>query len=288
MKKTVLLLMIISVFAAFVSSCSEGGVKTTDTGLKYKFYTQNTDGRVPQEGDIIEVNMSYSTPDTVLFDSKTMPNALVMRMDKPVFAGDLYEGIYMMHVGDSATFSCNTDSVFIKLFRQRATPPEYDSIEFIDFNIKLLSVKTQDEVKADQEAEAAEAMATEKIDRDKYLADNNITVEPTESGLYVVETKKGNGKMPKAGDKVRVHYTGYTLDGTKFDSSVDRNEEFVFDLGQGRVIKGWDEGIAMLSVGGKANLIIPSDIAYGARGAGGLIPPYSTLLFEVELIGIGE
>jgi peptidylprolyl isomerase len=83
-----------------------------------------------------------------------------------------------------------------------------------------------------------------------------------------------------------VHYTGRLLDGTKFDSSLDRNEPIEFKLGQGMVIKGWDEGIALLKVGGKALLIIPSNLAYGSRGAGGVIPPFSPLTFEVELVSV--
>jgi FKBP-type peptidyl-prolyl cis-trans isomerase len=287
MKKTFLGLMILGVFALLFSSCGNSdGFKTTKSGLKYKFYETNEDGRVPVEGDIIEVNMSYQTPDTVLFDSKTMPNPLIMRLDASVFEGDLYEGIYLMHLGDSASFACNTDSVFIKLFRQKVTPPKFDSVDYITFNIKLLSVKSQEEVKKEQEAENKAAQEKEKTELEKYLTDNNITASPTESGLIYIETEKGNGKQPKKGDTVKVHYSGYLLDGTKFDSSLDRGKPFEFELDAGRVIKGWDEGIALMKVGGKATLIIPSAIAYGPRGAGGMIPPYSTLKFDVELLDI--
>jgi len=286
MKKIVLGLMIVGIFAVFMTSCDNDKFKTNENGLKYKFHSENKDGKMPEEGNIIEVNMSYAAGDSVLFDSKDMPQAMVMRMEKPLFKGDLYEGVYMMHVGDSATFACNTDSVFKILFRQHKTPEAFDSIDAITFNIKLLSVKTQEELQAEQEALNAAAKAEESINRDKYLSDNNITVEPTESGLIFIETKSGKGKKPVAGDKVKVHYTGYLLDGTKFDSSVDRDQPFIFDLGQGRVIKGWDEGIAMMNIGDKATLIIPSSIGYGARGAGGLIPPFSTLVFDVELLGI--
>lgn len=107
----------------------------------------------------------------------------------------------------------------------------------------------------------------------------------TKSGLRYKITSKGKGKgHPTAGQTVEVHYTGKFLDGSVFDSSVQRNETFKFPLGQGRVIKGWDEGIALLSKGDKATLVIPSHLAYGERGAGGVIPPNATLLFEVELI----
>ena len=96
--------------------------------------------------------------------------------------------------------------------------------------------------------------------------------------------KKGSGSNPRVGSSVSVHYSGYLLDGTKFDSSYDRGEPITFPLGQGRVIKGWDEGISLLSKGAKAKFIIPSDLAYGERGAGGVIPPGATLIFEVELV----
>jgi FKBP-type peptidyl-prolyl cis-trans isomerase len=114
----------------------------------------------------------------------------------------------------------------------------------------------------------------------------------TDSGLKYIDTKVGDGATAKAGDKVVVHYTGWlTTDGgatkgKKFDSSVDRNEPFSFPLGAGRVIKGWDEGVAGMKVGGKRTLIIPSELGYGKRGAGEDIPPGATLLFDVELLEI--
>lgn len=108
----------------------------------------------------------------------------------------------------------------------------------------------------------------------------------TASGLEYVETQAGTGAQAKAGDTVRVHYTGKFLDGKVFDSSVSRGEPLEFPLGRGRVIKGWDEGIALMKVGGKATLTIPPQLAYGESGAGGVIPPNATLLFDVELVGI--
>ena len=108
----------------------------------------------------------------------------------------------------------------------------------------------------------------------------------TESGLKYIDNVLGTGDLPKAGDKVKVHYTGTLEDGTKFDSSHDRNKPFEFSLGLGQVIKGWDEGIATMKPGGKRKLIIPSELGYGERGSGKLIPSGATLIFDVELLEI--
>ncbi len=111
-------------------------------------------------------------------------------------------------------------------------------------------------------------------------------VVTTKTGLQYVDIKVGEGTLPKLGDTVVVHYTGWLEDGTKFDSSVDRGEPFSFPIGMGRVILGWDEGVSTMRVGGVRKLIIPPDLGYGARGAGGVIPPNATLIFEVELLEI--
>lgn len=108
----------------------------------------------------------------------------------------------------------------------------------------------------------------------------------TKSGLKYEDLAAGSGKEAVKGRPVKVHYTGWLTDGTKFDSSKDRNEPFSFPLGAGHVIRGWDEGVAGMKIGGKRKLVIPADLGYGARGAGGVIPPNATLVFEVELLGV--
>lgn len=134
---------------------------------------------------------------------------------------------------------------------------------------------TQKETKttADKKAEPASAAAN---------------AVKTASGLSYVDLVQGSGPSPTAGKSVKVHYTGWLENGTKFDSSVDRGEPFVFTIGAGQVIPGWDEGVLTMKMGGKRKLIIPPQLGYGAEGAGGVIPPNATLVFEVELLDVAK
>ena len=147
-------------------------------------------------------------------------------------------------------------------------------------NFDAAKIFTSELKKLEKEAEIKAENAKKAIEE---LKKGSIV---TKSGLAYKITKKGSGPKAEAGKTVSVHYTGKLTNGTKFDSSYDRNQPIDFPLGQGRVIKGWDEGIALLNVGSKATFIIPPDLAYGARGAGGVIPPNATLIFDVELVEI--
>ena len=117
-------------------------------------------------------------------------------------------------------------------------------------------------------------------------ANDQTKIITTPSGLKYIDIKIGNGPMPQKGQQVTVHYVGTLDDGTKFDSSRDRGQPFKFIIGVGQVIKGWDEGVSTMQVGGLRKLIIPPDLGYGANGAGNIIPPNAELNFEVELLGV--
>ena len=119
-----------------------------------------------------------------------------------------------------------------------------------------------------------------------YVKNNNITVQPTVNGLYYIETLKGKGIQPDSGKTVSVNYTGKFLDGKVFDASEKMGKAFEFELGKGMVIPAWEEGIAKMKAGGKATFLVPSRIAYGPRGAGKAIPPFTPLVFDVELVAV--
>lgn len=276
----------------FLTSCSQSsrhpGFKKTSTGLYYKFYHKSGDTTQPKLTEYAMVEMVYGIADSVLFDSRNLPASqrpMKIPIIKSIYKGDIYEGLEMMHVGDSAVFQSNADSVFKKLFRIRKLPSFVDSTKDVYFAIKLVGVKTPQQLQAEDSARMLKLQNDESKEREAYLKKNNITVKPTQDGLYFVPEKPGKGPHPKVGDKVSVHYTGYLLNGKKFDSSRDRGKPFEFTLGKHQVIPGWDEGVAMLRKGGTAKLIIPSSLGYGTRNMGP-IPPFSTLVFDVELVNI--
>ena len=170
-----------------------------------------------------------------------------------------------------------------------------DVVNSISQNDEIISIKINavgDKAKAFDAAKAFEDFNKSKADRIKKEKENELKMlkdlskgfSKTSSGLLYKFEKENNSNKPSNGNKVKVHYKGMLLDGTVFDSSFKRNQPIEFTLGVGQVIKGWDEGISLLGIGDKASFIIPSDLAYGASGAGGVIPPNATLIFEVELI----
>lgn len=260
------------------------GFKRTETGLLYKFHLDK-EGPVAKKGDFLTLHFALKTEKDSLLRSTFKEGApAVFPLREGPFKGSLEEGLMMMSANDSATFLINADSLFAKMFGQ-PLPYFITKGSNVGFVIKMLKVQSDEEFRKEKEKLEAEMVAKEDKTIQEYMSKNNLKGTKTASGLYYVQTQAGTGAKAESGKTVSVHYTGKLLNGTKFDSSVDRGQPFEFGLGAGQVIKGWDEGIAMMSVGEKGFLLIPSGLAYGSRAMGS-IPANSVLIFEVELLGI--
>ncbi len=292
--KKVGFLFILVASASFVGCGVTNGVdyKETESGLKYAFHVE-TGQEKPQPGDILSLEMVYHLNDSTLFDSRETGLPMFLEMMEPEFPGDIYEGLAMMSVGDSASFVQDAEQFFLLTAGMMEVPPFLEPGDQITFDVSLLKAM-DDEGFAQEQQRIMEQQMEDDMRRAEqeeglmleYLEDEDITVHPTESGLYYVEKARGEGAKVEPGDRVAVHYEGRLLDGTVFDSSYEREEPLEFVIGQGQVITGWDEGIGMMHVGGVATLVIPSHLAYGERGAGQMIPPFSTLVFDVEVVDI--
>ena len=224
-----------------------------------------------------------------IFSSADRGEPMVFEFGKRFDTRGFAEGVGQMLKGGKATIVVPSKMAFGETGNPKAgilpyTPVVYD-VEIVDVQSKADHDKQQAADKKKKELQLETNKKQETNLMQKYLKDHNINAKPTATGLIYVEKVKGTGAKAVAGKTVKVHYTGTLLNGTKFDSSRDRNKPYDFPLGQGQVIKGWDEGIALMNVGGRATLIIPSGIAYGAEDKG-VIPPYSTLVFDVELLEV--
>lgn len=290
MKRTIskIMLAVLAVACVFsFNACSKykGFKQDKETGIYYKFYIQNKDSVQAQTGDAVSLMYQLALKDSILVPMMPIQELV----QESFYKGDVYAAIRMMHVGDSATFILDADTFFHYMGGENP----FDDKELY-FTFKMTELMPKAEVDAMMQAQEEQynaymeqARAAEDSTMREYIAKNKIKVAPTASGLYFISKKAGKGAQAVAGQKVAVHYTGKLLDGTKFDSSYDRNEPIEFMLGQGQVIPGWDEGIAMMKEGEKAVLLIPSKLAYGERG-NQVIPPCAPLVFDVELVKVGE
>ena len=297
MKKTIL---ISTALITALVSCKTGnskfpGFEQTETGAYFKM-EMNGDGKTAlNKGDVIFIHHTMCTDkDSVLYDYKKMSTPgqpYAMRLAPPAYKGDMFEMMYKMHVGDSASFAMRVDSMFERYYKQ-PIPKFLDPKGFIVYHVKIDSLYSSAKVddiekknKAMQEAYMEKARSSEDSLTNKYLTDNKITVKPTESGLYIVVKTKGKGAKIKQGDNVEVSYKGMLTNGSVFDASEKHEKAFVFPVGTKQVIPAWDEAILTMTVGTKALLVSPSKLAYGPQGSGP-IPPFSPLVFEIEVIGI--
>jgi peptidylprolyl isomerase len=235
---------------------------TTPSGLQYVELAPGS-GPAPKPGDVVSVHDTGTLTDGKVFDSsyqRGQPISFELGSGRVIRGWD--EGIALMKKGGKARLTIPPALGYGVQGAGGVIPPNATLI----FEVELVDVKP-----------GVTIGPPTKVDAAKYVT--------TPSGLKYYDLKVGDGPAPGKGQQVSVQYSGWLADGTLFDSSYKRGQPFSFSLGAGNVIPGWDEGVATMKVGGKRQLVIPPALGYGAQGAGSVIPPNATLIFEVELLG---
>ena len=271
-------LVIVMLVALTMLACSSkyAGYDKTESGLYYKLFEVSKDTVKARVGDWVSMTMRYAYKDSILFDSKAaMGNPVRFQLPPSEFKGDIYEGIQMLHPGDSADFIVNADSLFIKTFRQPARPAFIDSNSVIHFYITLLTVDSP-----------ISMMKKEEDALKKYIEEKKITIEPSPTGLYFIETLAGKGAKIDSGVWVKAHFKVSLIDGKQIFSTLDRGEPMSFEYGKRFDTPGFEEGVGKMLKGGKATLIVPSKIAFGEMGRGAMVPPYSTVIYDLEVVDV--
>ena len=276
---------IISVLFIF-SACSENNTfKTTESGLEYYFVEKNDTNQSPNVGDGLVVDMKFYWNDSLLFNTREIAIDYRIELIAPKGEGSIYEGLSMMKLGDSAVFIVDAFN-FYQLTASIQSPSCIRKGDKLKFQVRLIDILTPEDIQLEYERIRRMKLKTEQNLLKDYLVFNEIDVEPEQSGIYYQEIKKGSGKTPQIGDSVSVHYEGTLINGAPFDSSIRNGKPFSFVYGDKSIIEGWKLGLSMMKEGGKAKIIIPSDLAFGEKGVGNIIPPYSTVVFELHLLKV--
>jgi FKBP-type peptidyl-prolyl cis-trans isomerase len=291
----ILKLSLIALISAAIISCNpNGGIKKMSGGVTYKILKEGTSKDTAKVGDIMTIHIMNATEkDSFVMDSHKGENgmkgqAVKITVQKPAFKGDLMEGLMKLHAGDSAVFMVPSDSIF----KNEAQRPAFiKKGTMVKTFVAVISIESKESAQKKQMEEAKMQMSKDDAMIQGYIAEKGIKdVKKTESGLYYIITKAGTGENIAAGKTAIMNYTGRTFDGKIFDSNVEKEfnhvQPFKFKLGQGMVIRGWDEGVALLNKGAKATFYVPSTLAYGPQAIGDKIPANSCLTFDVELTGM--
>lgn len=266
------------------------GYEMSDTGVVYKYYSQSGSDKVADLGDYVRVQMVYSYEDSILFDTRGSKRDFEMKMEEPTFDGDIYAAVAMMAEGDSASFLIDAVNFFTKLAGQPGEPvPEFvkENTNMV-FDVKLTKVMTEEEHTTELRERIDKRKADEPVVMEQYIKQNEITVKPTESGLYFINIRDGKGKKPIEGDVLEINFKVMLMDGSVLFDSWQENQPVQFEFGRRFDTKGLVEGISMMRKGQMAHLIVPSSLAFGEFGRQGLIEPYSTLLYDVEILDIKD
>ncbi len=265
------------------------GFKQDKSGVIYRVEKTNPEGKQITEGTIVHGHYSVSFGDSLVFDNSNQPVAPMfgaMSQNK-AFQGDLIDGLFLMKEGETYTFAFSYDSIS----RVQQVPPFFKKDEYAYYKVYVAKSQSLESFQKEQDSIQKAQMrindSLQLIESDlvmDYLAKNQISNIHFD-GIYYKKLSSGSGEKPQAKDQVKVHYTGKFLDGRVFDSSIPRNEPLSFTIGAGQMIKGFEIGVKLMQKGEKAVIVIPSSLAYGGRQRGE-IPPYSPLVFELELVEI--
>jgi peptidylprolyl isomerase len=289
-KKILTLTVVLAAISALMISCnmfgSYPGFKKTKTGIYYKIHDDTDDTTKIRTGSIVTLYLKYGTKDSVLFDSKDVPQPIMLPVAESQYEGDFYECLKLMKLGDSATFVLKAGPLFTKTFGQPAVPEFLTDESDIYFDLKVRKVQTQEEIDRETAIKNMQLEQEEMLKIEEYVRNNNITVQPSASGVYFLESKKGSGKAPIAEGYCSANYSVSFLGGEQLFTTLDRGEPVDFKFGSKFENEGFMEVIGMMREGGKANAIVPSSMAFGAQGAGGVVPPFATLYYEIELVKI--
>lgn len=294
MKKTKVALVFATAVLGLASCKSKPEFKNID-GLEYMIVKDAEGTKKPAEGDFVEFHLVMKLDDSLITDTRKdqQGKPVQMPVQKSMFKGDWWTGLQLMTPGDSAIFLVSVDSMLAQMKKQQPgmeTPPLLVGKKKIKYEVVLISVKSAKEMQAEQDAANSAQLSTDDQTLQAYLTKNNITAQKTASGLYYVITQEGTGDLIKAGQTAEMKYIGKTLDGKTFDANMGpdakHTEVFPVPVGQGQVIRGWDEGLQLLKKGSKATFYIPSPLAYGKQAMGDMLPANSILIFDVEVVNV--
>jgi FKBP-type peptidyl-prolyl cis-trans isomerase FkpA len=269
----------------YIDKKASGNFLKTSSGLEYKFIERSGSKINPKIGDIIVVSLKYTYGnDSLIFDSDNIDANFRMRVKPPSHSGGSIEEAYMMmQKGDSAAFKIDAKNFYQQTQGLINIPRYFKDGDKLTFYIRLKEVLTSAEFARNNEDIYNHQIKLEESLINRFLMDINLEHKRYESGLVQVTIEEGSGPAIKKGDIVKIDYIASFIDGAPFDSSLDHNEAFEFTAGNNEVIAGLDEGILKMKKGEIALLIIPFRLAYGDEKTG-IIPPFSTLVFELEVI----
>lgn len=278
-------LLIVSSLISIVSCNPYPDFQKHDGGLYSKFHRKNG-GATPRVTDIAVVDLLYRTKDSIFYDSRTTGSPINLTINKPDYRGDLNTALQMMAAGDSATFILKADSFFIKTLKYNRLPKGIQPGEVLFLEARLHRFYTQyarnEEIKKWKLGLKSKEASIIK----EYLASHNLSPDTTASGLMIVKESAGKGSSPQKGDKMKVNMSLSLLNGKLIYSSTQQGKPLLFEFGRTIENRGVEEALSLMSEGARFQVIIPSALAFGEEGRGEFIPPFTPVVYHIEMIDI--